>query len=491
MMSPLWLGYLCVCAGVAGGPELQLDRTRQLFLDDHLIESMQNVDRKVQPATKYAGNPVLRKTESYETNVNIVYGSVLHDQDRYRMWYITGGAVAYAESDDGVVWHKPKMDIVTVDGQPTNLLLRKTGDGSIPYFYEMFGVFKDQQDQDPARRYKMGFLSLDPNYTGPRGARFHDGQRRGLGVAGSPDGLRWTLIENWATEAICDGATHWMFDPARGSYVLYGRTKHTPDDVQAAWSAFDWYNSWHWGRAVARIESPDFLHWDHTEPASAPVVMAADLADPPGTEIYSMLVFPYEGVYIGLVQTFLCRPDAATLEIQLAVSRDGVRFTRVADRSPFIPRGPVGSWDRFNLSLATNPPLAVGDELRFYYGGRSYRHNPYAGPDKGESFGGVGLATVLRDRFVSLEASFDGGTVITRPLRIAGTELYVNADSDFGQIVVEVLNGEGQVAAVSDPVVGDAVKLPVRWESGELPVNEPVRLRFTLRNARLFAVWAE
>ncbi|HON68942.1 MAG TPA: hypothetical protein PLS23_20870, partial [Phycisphaerae bacterium] len=79
----------------------------------------------------------------------------------------------------------------------------------------------------------------------------------------------------------------------------------------------------------------------------------------------------------------------------------------------------------------------------------------------------------------------------TRPLRIAGTELYVNADSDFGQIVVEVLNGEGQVAAVSDPVVGDAVKLPVRWESGELPVNEPVRLRFTLRNARLFAVWAE
>ena len=84
-----------------------------------------------------------------------------------------------------------------------------------------------------------------------------------------------------------------------------------------------------------------------------------------------------------------CRTNRA-LDVQLAVSRDGVRFTRDRGtiaarqgarptRTAFLPNGPVGSWDRFNQSLANNPPIAVGDELRFYYGGRTYRHAPYKG----------------------------------------------------------------------------------------------------------------
>jgi len=37
--------------------------------------------------------------------------------------------------------------------------------------------------------------------------------------------------------------------------------------------------------------------------------MTADTEDEPGTEVYSILVFPYESVYIGLVQAFHNRPD--------------------------------------------------------------------------------------------------------------------------------------------------------------------------------------
>jgi hypothetical protein len=72
-----------------------------------------------------------------------------------------------------------------------------------------------------------------------------------------------------------------------------------------------------------------------------------------------MKVFPHEGVYIGLVQVFHATPEE-TLEVQLAVSRDSLHFTRVGDRSLFLPVGPVGSWDRFNLSLANNEPLVAG-----------------------------------------------------------------------------------------------------------------------------------
>ena len=64
----------------------------------------------------------------------------------------------------------------------------------------------------------------------------------------------------------------------------------------------------------------------------------------------------------------------------------------------------------------------------------------------------------------------------------------------FGEIVVEILgpNGKPVAGGVSEPVKADGVDLEVRW-SDELPTafsgREPVQLRFTLRNARLYSYW--
>jgi len=483
-----------LCAAEPDGP-ITVDARRQLFLDDYLLASMSHVRRVIEPARKHPANPLIWPSEEWEQKVAIVYGSIIHDGGKYRMWYKSGIGVAYAESDDGIRWVKPELDFVVVDGRKTNILFRADPTGKVeqfPYFYEPFGVHKDEREPDPARRYKLGFLSLDRNYQGPNEGRYHKGQRRGLGVAGSPDGLRWTLLESWTTEAICDGPAHWMYDPRLEKYVLYGRAIQTPPEIQAAWSKYDWYRKWHVGRAVARVESADFLNWNLTRPASAPVVLTPDTQDPPGTEIYSMMVFPYESVYMGLVQVFLARPDASWLDVQLAVSRDGVRFTRVGDRAAFIALGDVGEWDRFNLSLANNPPLQVGDELRFYYGGRLYRHGPYAGPDRGVSRGGIGLATIPRDRFAALVGSFDGGEVVTRPLKLTGRRLHLNAKADFGNVTLEVLDADGQTIAVSKPIERDSLDIPVEWQEGALPGGDvPIRLRIKLQNARLYALWCE
>ena len=191
------------------------------------------------------------------------------------------------------------------------------------------------------------------------------------------------------------------------------------------------------------------------------------------------------------------RPDACTLDAQLAVSRDGVHFRRVADRSPILAVGPIGSWDRFNQSLANNPPIAVGDELRIYYGGRTYRHSPYQGKDTGPTAGGIGFATVRRDRFVSLEASFDGGQVVTKPLKLAGKSLHLNAQSNFGEIVIEALppgvvagDAAGKPIARSQPIRGDSLDGRVEWAEGSLEeLDTPVVLRITLKNACLYALW--
>jgi len=471
-----------------------LDGQKQLFLDDHLLASSENLSRTLHPAEKYTGNPVLRPEAPWEGTVALTYGSVMEEGGRYRMWYLSGPGVSYAESPDGVQWTKPRLGRFAVDGQDTNIVVRRGGGDRAPsltHFYELFGVFRDTQEQDPARRYKMGYLSIERGYSGPREDPFHRGQRRGLGVAGSPDGIHWTAIEPWATEAICDGASHWMYDAAQGKYVLYGRTKHISPGLEQAWGEDDWVEKHFWGRSVARTESADFLHWDYSDPATAPVVMTADAQDPPGTEIYGMSVFPYESVYIGLVQRLHSRPEDIFLDIQLAVSHDSIHFTRVAGRTPFIPCGKLGSWDRFNNSVANNPPIADGDTLRFYYSGRTYRHSPYQGPDKGESGGAIGFATVKRDRFVSLGASFDGGVLVTKLLTVGGTQLHVNADCDFGSIVIEVLELDGPVVARSKPLQADALDLMAEWELGTLDgLDGPVQLRITLRNALLFALWA-
>jgi len=495
-MSLVSLITVVVGFAVIGKPIISLGPQKQLFLDDYLIQSRTNIKRMIHPAQKYDGNPVLWATESWEPILGVLYGSVIQDEGKYKMWYKAGMGVGYAESSDGIKWIKPRLDLVKIDGRKTNLLFLKRekfkGPEILPTFWEPFGVHKDEKDPDPSRRYKMGFLSIIRPYEGPRRDPFHPTDRRGLGIAGSGDGIHWKLIDAFATEAICDGDTHWMFDPARDKYVLYGRTKKTLPEVESAWSKYDWYQQYHSGRAVARLESVDFLKWDFTEPATAPVVLTADIEDEPGTEIYSMKVFPYESLYIGLVQVFHARPEACYLDVQLAVSRDSMNFTRVADRSAFIPVGPIGSWDRFNHSLANNSPILVGDELRFYYGGRTYRHSPYKGKDTGPNSGGIGFATIKRDRFISLQASFDGGEVLTKPLGLLGSDLHLNARSDFGEIQVEVLDLAGNSIATSQPIRNDSLDIVVDWKRGSLKsLNAPVVLRFTLKNACLFAVWCK
>jgi len=208
-------------AAATGDSAIVLDERKQLFLDDYLIASMDNVDRRIQQAVKHPNNPVLAPTEPWEGTVAILYGSVIYDDDRYRMWYYAGGNVCYAESADGVHWDKPALCLVEVEGRKTNIILKRDPENPFPHFYAIFGVQKDPREKDPSRRYKMGVLSLQRDYEGPRQDPFHGGQRRGLGVAASPDGIHWNVLDDWSTEAICDGGT-----PATRPVLLKGSTVH-------------------------------------------------------------------------------------------------------------------------------------------------------------------------------------------------------------------------------------------------------------------------
>ena len=103
---------------------------------------------------------------------------------------------------------------------------------------------------------------------------------------------------------------------------------------------------------------------------------------------------------------------------------------------------------------------------------------------------GIGFATIKRDRFVALEASFDGGEIVTRPLQLKGTTLHLNAKSDFGEIIVELLDANdkllAQFQAHSARRPGHPGRVDRRLSRDR---SSPVKLRIKLKNARLFALW--
>ncbi|MFH1742615.1 MAG: hypothetical protein ABIH23_26725, partial [bacterium] len=141
----------CVAINISDAA-IDLDKTKQLFLDDFLIASMDNITREIHPIQKYSGNPVLWPSKEWEGKVALLYGSVLRDEGKYRMWYYGSPGVCYAESDDGITWNKPLMNLVEVDGRKTNIIISRDtpadAPNAIPYFYEIFGVHKDLLESD-------------------------------------------------------------------------------------------------------------------------------------------------------------------------------------------------------------------------------------------------------------------------------------------------------------------------------------------------------
>ena len=82
-------------------------------------------------------------------------------------------------------------------------------------------------------------------------------------------------------------------------------------------------------------------------------------------------------------------------------------------------------------------------------------------------------------------------------MRFSGKHLFVNAAAAGGELRAEILDERGEVIAPFSrekgaPLTTDATKIAVRWEGAEdlgVVAGKPVKFRFTLRNAKLFAFW--
>ena len=103
-----------------------------------------------------------------------------------------------------------------------------------------------------------------------------------------------------------------------------------------------------------------------------------DLANDTGLQLHSAPAFHYKrsGHYFALVQKWN-QSNAATIQIELATSRDGVRWARPFRDEYFLPCNPATAFDgdsnghgaeRQCCLWTSATPQIVGGEIRFYYG---------------------------------------------------------------------------------------------------------------------------
>jgi hypothetical protein len=247
-------------------------------------------------------------------------------------------------------------------------------------------------------------------------------------------------------------------------------------------------------RAIGYSEGAGFESW----PALRLIMAPDDFDDrwaKPGsiqrTHFYVCPVVAYQNMYLGFLSIYRAEDDEGYFHgpifIELVTSRDGIHWLREeGDRPPILPCGPERSWDHGMISASSL--LVVGDEMRMYYAGYDGLHDylPF--------HAAIGVATLRKDGFASLDGEDNPGTVTTKRLKGLRGKLRLNCEARAGLLQVEVLDADGKTVPgygkmdCNEPR-GNGVDQVITWAGHEeLPASDtPLRLRFHLKNASLYA----
>ena len=460
---------------------------RQLFVDEFLIEST-DMKRVFHQAEKFAGNPVFKAETAVEKDRNgVVYlgqGGVFFDpsEQLFKMFYSAGlrGPLALATSPDLKTWTRPELGL-----HGGNFLLPEgaawgMGEGAAAGSDN--ALWYDINATDPKQRikYLTCWIHVPKEQLVP-------GLTHSLQVS---DGVTWSKPTVCNAPAGDYGSI--FYNPFRSKWVQSirgggprGRSRYYVESDRFLDGA-DWSKMVYWTNAD-RLDRP--------EPAGAYADNASE-GDPP--QLYSLAAVAYESLMIGMHQIHrgpkneICDKGKflKLTDLELGFSRDGFHWDR-PDRTGFI-RGErkQSSWDRGYLHTTTGVFVMLDDKLVFPY----CAYSGDVGDGRQNSYGGgaIGLASLRRDGFASMEAVDKPGTLTTRSVTFRGRHLFVNVNAPQGELRAELLDPSGKVLATSKPVTGDTTKQRIEWlEQPDLAKwsGQRVRFRFQLSNGQFYSFW--
>ena len=428
--------------------------------------------------------PIISPDKPWESSVT-VQASLIEDEGRHRLYYLcrdwsagrqpSGYMVYYAESTDGVTWHKPNIGTVEFKGSRENNIV-----------YGM-NIAQDRPTTSPAV-FKDPSAPPDQRYKLTHRAR-ENGVSHMFGAV-SADGLRWKALEKPLLSGFASDTHNVMaFNPDRGRYVGYFRGGTNMDN-----------DEWTPRRTIAYSETDRFETWPLPK-----TIVTADMNDGPDTDIYTNAYTPWPGADAHLMFPAFFQRRLDTFELHMMTSRDGLRWQRPS-RGPIIPTGEPGSDSEGMIAAGNGLAELRPGEWSLPIGPRAISHNQHRSPEefaKSRHMGYIGLATWRRDGFVSLEAKTEG-TCTTVPIDFTGSRLEVNAWTRYGGEIrfelADVSADDRRTAAETvpgrtfedcDPIFGDHLKHTVTWR-GDSDLSawagKPVRMRLQMRRARLYAI---
>ena len=488
---------------------------RQLFLDNYILDHLNGVRREICAPTKSA-EPLLSWSDLPWEQVQFNPGTagVVHDPDdgKFKMWYWqglnndpfnTGQVLCYAESSDALHWEKPlRDDCLPFQGHTATNIVHPDVSQS--------GLALNHDREDKERKYLL------VNWPPESAAKRPPGSTRLSRVDASPDGLHWHTISE-SSRLPHHHEQKILWDESIQRWVGYSQYSHHQNFLYRK-------------RQIGRQESADFINWSPKE-----VVLTADWDAnlPPDLEMHDMSVRKVGGLYIGITSEFLAEPfwqernghnwrDQAFSRLGLYTSRDGKRWHRVGGPESWVDTGSPGDQDygfacftpagelvhngKLVIPYSANPqkqswlnqtppnPMYPQDEFERRQKAWLARQALQGDPRTKRAVGGL----ILReDGWARLAPEYETGQVYTKQFVFEGDALRVNAECNYGYLQVELLDPqfqpyEGFAAELCDPVIGapDKIWHTVRWQGkSDLRTlwNKPVRIRFTLHEASIYA----
>ncbi|HEX7901474.1 MAG TPA: LamG-like jellyroll fold domain-containing protein [Planctomycetota bacterium] len=461
-------------ASTPAGAPFPLGDRKHLFIDASLLDTQEKVTLSVNPPgereiTDFRNRFPWEPSPRFGAAIPDVC-SIWDEGDKLAMIYTNGGmwggkshAVCYAESADGLRWSKPELGLQSWNGSTrNNIVLQIACQGS---------VIKDPRPGVPdGERYK--FVAWCMN--------------RGFFVFLSPDGKRWRRNETLALPFDPDGSTEIFWDDQAGFYRAYFRALGAGHPENRDW------------RAIVRTEVRDILKPWPFKPSNKPIWHVFESPKPAGGEfpildtggeVYRLKAVKYPwapDVYLAFPWRYVLSKNVRPGSF-LMVSRDGERWTRY-ETPYYFESGFELEGRKVQEALLENGMVRRGDKL-WQFG--TIRFTEHAGALYGgvEHEGGIHdrllRLTQRLDGFVALEAGPDGGVAVTKPLTFKGGRLRLNFK---GAVKVSILDASGQPCPGFEgaEVTGDAVDRELPWDVSALE-GKPVRLRFELKDAKVFA----
>jgi hypothetical protein len=462
------LGFaIAVCgflaASVQAAEPIEIGSRRELFVDRTLVGELKNVVLKLH-------EPQLAEPLTKDARPHGHYATVLRAEDKFQFYYrgdkdptVTwkthgieayhdGEVTLYAESTDGIAWTTPALGLFEHSAFPAgNILLMNEF-----LVNHNFTPFIDTKPEVPAdQKYKaLGGLAFQPHQSATRDKRGPGGLKAFV----SPDGIHWKKLQDKpvvpeAWGKYFDSQNYAFWSESEQCYVCYFRR------------FIKGY------RGIARTTSQDFISW------TEPVEMQANL---PNEHLYTSCTQPYfraPQIYIAMPTRFMDKRGAAT-DILLMTTRGGSTYDREFTQSFIRPGLSKAGWaNRANYAAIGIHQTSDTEMSMFLTGGRRY--------------------TMRLDGFASVNAPLSGGELLTNFLTFSGQQLEINySTSAAGQIRVELQDADGKplpgfTLDDCEPIWGDHISRIVKWKTDDdlnFLVGQPIRLRFEMSDADLFAM---